>query len=252
MRKLADIKYLSGQAMSLFLPVAGKLVDCRYTNCSGPDGPSDQRHPAPGVYIFWHEYIAALLMQWQRVPMTLLIGQHRDAQWLSHLADAMGYGLVRGSTSRGGARAIREMKQAAETTALGLTPDGPRGPRRELAMGPVWLASRLEMPIYCVAVGIDRAKRFGTWDRFAIPLPFSRVRMVMSSPVQIPTGLSREGLVGVRDSIQKLMDDLHLLADRWAKREVAIRGIRPKVVPGHLHEIREPEAVSMNSILRAA
>ncbi len=251
MRKLADFKYLSGQALSLALPIAGKMVDCLYANCPDADGASSQRHPTPGVYIFWHEYIASLLMQWQRVPMTLLIGQHRDAQWLSHLADAMGYGLVRGSTSRGGARAIRELKQAAETSALGMTPDGPRGPRRELAMGPIWLASRLEMPIYCVAVGIDRAKRLGTWDRHAIPLPFSRVRMLISSPVTIQTGLEKNELEAVRNSIQKLMDDLHSLADRWANREISLRGIRPKVAPGKLHEIPnrgvEPKSLKIHA-----
>ncbi len=233
-----DFKYTLGLSMSMALPLAGKLVDCRYANCPDEDGFDRQRHPVPGVYIFWHEYIAALLMQWQRVPMTLLVGQHRDAEWLGHMADAMGYGLVRGSSSRGGARAIRELKAAADRGALGMTPDGPRGPRRKLAMGPVWLASRLELPIYCVAVGIDRAKRLGTWDRFAIPLPMARVRMIISSPVKIPTGLARESLTGVLHSIQNLMDDLHLLADRWASREISINGMQPRSIPGKLHTAR--------------
>jgi hypothetical protein len=144
------------------------------------------------------------------------------------------------------------MKQAAETNALGLTPDGPRGPRRELAMGPIWLASRLEMPIYCVAVGIDREKRLETWDRHAVPLPLARVRMIISSPVTIDSGLHRENLSGVRNSIQRLMDDLHILADRWAKREISIRGMRPRGIPGKLHEIRGEVKDSGSLKIRAA
>ncbi len=229
------LQFLAGQGLAHALPWLGRTTDCRVATWAiEPGDEGGQRHPTRGIYIFWHEYIAALLMQWQRVPMTLLVGQHRDANWVGHVAEAMGYRLVRGSTSRGGARALRELRAESEKRAIGMTPDGPRGPRRELAAGPVWLAGHLGLPLFCIAVGIAGARRTKTWDQFALPAPSCRIRSIISPPVTIAASNSRDELEAQRVSVQRLMDDLHGLADRWAAGEIALPGIRPKAVPGRL------------------
>lgn len=234
-----DFKLHAGRALALTLPLLGATLDCRYAVLQSQQQVDAgevavQRHPARGVYIFWHEHIAALLCHWQQVPMTLLVSQHKDAEWLVHLAGAMGYGLVRGSTTRGGANAIRELRQAAGTTAIGITPDGPRGPRRQLALGPLWLASRIGLPIYCVAASLSRAKRLGTWDRFALPLPGCRTRILFSPPVHIPADSSREELESMRSSVQTLMDQMHQLTDQWLTGEHLLNGRRPDHVRNRL------------------
>jgi lysophospholipid acyltransferase (LPLAT)-like uncharacterized protein len=229
------LQFLAGQGLAYGLPWLGRTMDCRVaTFAIDPGGESAQRHPTRGIYIFWHEYIAALLMQWQRVPMTLLVGQHRDANWVGHVAEGMGYRLVRGSSSRGGARALRELRAEAATRAIGMTPDGPRGPRRELAAGPVWLAGKLGLPLFCVAIGIAGARRTKTWDQFALPAPGCRIRSIFGPPVTIASPDSRDELESQRISVQRLMDSLHRLADRWAAGEIALPGFRPKAVPGRL------------------
>lgn len=240
MRKSAVLKSVAGRALALALPVLGKSMDCQFAVCCSEGESAQQRHPAAGVYIFWHEYIGALLCQWQRVPMTLLVSQHRDAEWLVPLADAMGYGLVRGSTTRGGASAIRELKSASRNHAIGITPDGPRGPRRELAVGPLWLAARLGVPIYCLAVGMSRERRLKTWDRFAVPVPFGKTRIVFSPPVTISADASRQELESIRTSVQNLMDELHRIADAWADGTISLNGKRPRRQGPQLAPLRTP------------
>lgn len=124
--------------------------------------------------------------------------------------------IVRGSTSRGGSSAIRKLKQNCKTSSLTLTPDGPRGPRREMALGPVYLASLLGLPIVPLGVGIDNPWRLNTWDKFAIPRPMSRVRMIFGPKIFVPRKSSREDLESFRSGVQNLTNDLCDMAEDWA------------------------------------
>jgi len=149
--------------------------------------------------------------------MTVLCSQHRDGEWVNQTASALGINVVRGSTSRGGSAALRQLKKYGKTSSLGLSPDGPRGPRREMALGPIYLASLLGMPVVPVGVGISNAYRLNTWDRFAIPRPLSRIRFVLGPKIYIPRRSSREQLEASRGSVQRLMNDLCDTADSWAE-----------------------------------
>ena len=126
------------------------------------------------IYVFWHENLAILLPQWRRCPIAILTSQHRDATWLKYVADYYGFNVVRGSSTRGGAEAIRKLSKIKSKTSFAITPDGPKGPRQEMSLGALFLASRLRMPLVMAGVGFDRPYRFNTWDKFAMPLPFSR------------------------------------------------------------------------------
>ena len=128
----------------------------------------------PRIYVFWHEYILLPLSWRGHCHVSMLISQHRDADMLARVAHHMGFDCVRGSTYRGGAKAIRELKWRSQSEHLTMTPDGPRGPRRRLAVGPVYLASRLQVPLVALGLGCDRPLRLRSWDRFALPRPFSR------------------------------------------------------------------------------
>ncbi|NLA09484.1 MAG: DUF374 domain-containing protein, partial [Microbacteriaceae bacterium] len=97
--------------------------------------------------------------------------------------------VVRGSTRRGGASALRQLLDQGELTHLAITPDGPRGPRRTLAQGAVYLASKLQMPLVALGMGFDRPWRVKSWDRFAIPRPGSRARAILSPEIHVPAGL---------------------------------------------------------------
>lgn len=170
----------------------------------------------PRIYLFWHESILVPLYLRGNCHVAMLLSQHRDADILARIAARFGYDCVRGSTYRGGARAMRELAAAAQTHHLAITPDGPRGPRRRLAQGAIFLASRLSMPIVCMGFAAARPYRTPTWDRFAIPRPFSRVRAVVSGEVHIPLDIDRDGIEHWRVRVEQKLNGVTEEAERWA------------------------------------
>jgi len=168
------------------------------------------------IYLFWHEYILFPFFMRGHCNLAMLLSRHRDAEILSRAARHMGFELVRGSTRRGGVAAIRKLLRKSRNTHLTITPDGPRGPRRRMALGSVFLASRLGLPIVLLGLGHDRPWRVNTWDRFAIPRPYSRARTVLSPEIHVPPGLDRSGLEHFRRRIEQLQNRLTAEAEAWA------------------------------------
>jgi lysophospholipid acyltransferase (LPLAT)-like uncharacterized protein len=191
----------------------------------------------PRIYIFWHENILAPLYLRGHCGLAMLLSQHRDADILSRVAQQMGFDCVRGSTYRGGARAIWELSDRSRRQHLTLTPDGPRGPRRQLAQGAVYLASRLQLPLVVMGFGYDRPWRARSWDRFAVPRPFSRARAVIGPPLMVPPNLNRASLEQTRGRVEHLLNCLTNEAEAWAAagtRKVGEVTIAPKRAPKKL------------------
>ncbi|MFZ5832872.1 MAG: lysophospholipid acyltransferase family protein [Planctomycetota bacterium] len=206
------------------------------------------------IYIFWHEYILFPIYLRGHCNLAMLLSRHRDAEALSHAARHLGFDFVRGSTNRGGVGAIRELLRKSRSMNLTITPDGPRGPRRVLAPGAVYLASRLGLPLVVVGFGYDRPWRVRkAWDQFAIPRPFSRARAVPSPAIWVPPELDRSGIEHYRQRIETLLNRLTDEAERWAasgdrrlrqrvlkKQTAPLRGRNrsPRILPLH-HEATE-------------
>lgn len=168
------------------------------------------------IYVFWHEYILLPLYLRGNCNLTMLLSKHRDADILARVAHHMGFQCVRGSTYGGAASALRELARLGKQMHLTITPDGPRGPRRRLAQGPVFLASRFQLPIVPVGFGLDRPWRATSWDQFAVPRPMSRVRAIMGPEITIPRNLDREELERRRIGVERLLNDLTGEAEQWA------------------------------------
>lgn len=181
----------------------------------------------PNLYLFWHEYILFPFYLRGHCNLTMLLSRHRDADLLSLAARKMGFDFVRGSTKRGGMEAVRGLMAAGKTHHLTITPDGPRGPRRCMAPGAIYLASRLRMPIVVMGFGYDRPWRLKSWDRFAIPRPFSRARVVTSRTWQIPADLDRDGVEEYRRRIEDQLNRLTDEAEQWANEGSRRPGERP-------------------------
>src|SRR5580704_11144587 len=130
--------------------------------------PVDPQYDGAKIYVFWHENILMPLYLRGHCNLAMLLSRHRDADILSETARRLGFEFVRGSTFGGGSSAIRELLRRSRWMNLTITPDGPRGPRRRLAQGSVYLASKLGMPIVAMGFAYDRPCRFHCWDRFAI------------------------------------------------------------------------------------
>jgi lysophospholipid acyltransferase (LPLAT)-like uncharacterized protein len=169
------------------------------------------------IYVFWHEYILLPLYLRGNCNLTMLLSKHRDADILMRLAYHMGFECVRGSTYGGATEALLELSRRGKQMHLTITPDGPRGPRRKLAQGPVFLASRMQVPIVPIGFGLDRPWRAGSWDRFAIPKPGSRARGIMGPEIYIPPNLDRGQLELRRQGVERLLNDLTAEAEAWAE-----------------------------------
>lgn len=191
----------------------------------------DPVHPAfagPAIFLFWHEYIPFLFYLRGHCHIAMLLSRHQDAELLSRAARHMGFQTVRGSTNRGGVGALRELfRKSRSRMNLAITPDGPRGPRRRLAQGPVFLSAKLQIPLVAIGLGYDRPWRMPTWDRFALPRPFCRARAVVSPRLQIPEDLDRAGVEHYRQRVERLLCRLTEDAERWAEAGGGMVGQRP-------------------------
>ncbi len=138
----------------------------------------------PYVLLSWHESLLPVMWQHRGLGIAAVISQARDGEYLSRFAGSLGYRLLRGSSSRGGRRALAGAIRALRAgVPVGFTPDGPRGPRRVAKPGAFLAAVRggaLVLPVHAEA---RPAWRAGSWDRFLLPWPFARVRLVYGRPV---------------------------------------------------------------------
>lgn len=184
------------------------------------------------IYIFWHENILLPLYLRGHCNLAMLLSQHPDAEILAHIAHHMGFDCVRGSTYHGGAKALMELQERSRNQHLTITPDGPRGPRRQLAQGPIYLASRLQLPLVVMGFGYDRPWRANSWDRFAMPRPFSRGRAVIGPPLMLPRDLDRDGIEKCRLRAERLLNDLTCEAEAWATAGTSKAG-EVIIRPGH-------------------
>jgi lysophospholipid acyltransferase (LPLAT)-like uncharacterized protein len=166
-----------------------------------------QEASRPHVFLLWHEALLPLLWQHRNQGVAIVVSEARDGQYLSDVATSLGYRTVRGSSTRGGARAllgaVRELRASG---AVAFTPDGPRGPRRELKPGVVAAAQRGGGVIVPIHAEADRAWRLHSWDRFMIPKPLARVRITYGRPFEVAEGEAglAEGLVRAAEGLDEV------------------------------------------------
>jgi lysophospholipid acyltransferase (LPLAT)-like uncharacterized protein len=141
----------------------------------------------PFILAFWHGRLLMMPYVWQRgVAMRMLISTHRDGELIAGTIRHFGLGSVRGSSRRDGAAALRAMLKALRGGAcVGITPDGPRGPRMRASEGVVGIAKLSGVQVLPAAFATSRRKLLGSWDRFALALPFSRGVFVWGAPIEV-------------------------------------------------------------------
>lgn len=159
----------------------------------------------PIVFSLWHGQLLTLLYQHRRQGVTVLISEHGDGELIARVAERMGYALVRGSTSRGAARALLAASRVVEQGGdLAVTPDGPRGPRRSVAPGVAVVAQRTGAPIIAAVARPRSSWRLSSWDRFEIPKPFTRIAIAYSDEFFVDAADAHEA-AGAADRVAALM-----------------------------------------------
>lgn len=165
----------------------------------------DRRFPKdmpPGFYLCLHGELMLFAMFGRGRKPVGLVSTHRDGEVIASILVNLGWDLVRGSSTRGGARAALEIVRSCRDRRVMVTPDGPRGPRAKVEPGLVQLAGLCRLPIRIVRYEVSWRKQMSSWDRFIVPLPFTRVRLSISEAIDVPPRLSDAEATQFADSIK--------------------------------------------------
>ncbi|MFP6750345.1 MAG: lysophospholipid acyltransferase family protein [Pirellulaceae bacterium] len=213
------IPKVGGLAVSLLVRSWMRTLDYRVALYDRTVDPALPEFQGPAIFLFWHEYIPFPFYLRGHCNIAMLLSRHFDAEFIAEASRYMGFRTIRGSSSRGGVASLRRAIDVSSSMNLNLTitPDGPRGPRRRLAQGCIYLASRLGIPLVCVGLGYDRPWRLkSTWDQFAIPRPGSRARMVIGPPLMVPAKIQRDQIETCRQQVENGLQQLTDTAEQWA------------------------------------
>ena len=171
-------------------------------------------------FCVWHDSLIASAFVRRPKNTVILTSRHADASILAFAANMLGMESVRGSSSRGGAKATRQMITSTRGKHFTVTPDGPRGPKREIKQGIVYIAAKTQHPVVPCAFGASRAWRIpGKWTDMLIPKPFSKLYVVTGEPIIVPKRVRREQLEKYTAKTQQAMDEVDAAMQRIVKGE---------------------------------
>lgn len=138
------------------------------------------------VHVFWHAHLLLGVYTYIGPKLVFMISRSRDGEMIARTVERFGYVPSRGSSSRGGTGALKEMFRSVRLGRdIGFTPDGPKGPSRKVQPGCIAAARHLGIPLVPVAMGASRAWYLRSWDRFVVPKPGARVLFAYGEPVWV-------------------------------------------------------------------
>ncbi len=183
------------------------------------DEPVEIASGQSGLIAIWHGRMLLALAHYAQRDFRVLVSPSADGSLVAPLLVRFGYGVVRGSSSRGGARALRHLLvDLRKGKTVVLTPDGPRGPRHAMNLGLAWMGSATGLPIFPLGLATDRAWHLSSWDYFTIPRPFARVVLSFGPTQHLPRGLSE----GELDARTAAVRDILLAAERRGFRHLGV------------------------------
>jgi len=205
-------------------------------------------HDTPIIAAFWHARLAAMPHVFRGFRKShMLISAHRDGELIARTVDALGFLSVRGSTARqkpgetrpkdkGGAAALRQMIRIVRNGgSVGITPDGPRGPRMRVSPGTIALAQLSGAPLMAVSYSSSRCVRFKSWDRFLLPLPFGRMHVAFAGPLAVPSAHDEEGAAQIRRTLEAMLNQLTESCDRAAGQCI----VQPEPASAPIHSLEK-------------
>jgi lysophospholipid acyltransferase (LPLAT)-like uncharacterized protein len=173
----------------------------------------------PCFMVIWHGRLLPAGYYHRGRGMVGLISRSEDGEYIARVLRRWGYDAVRGSSSRGGMPALREIVRLARSgRTIAITPDGPRGPRQKLKPGVLAAARATGLPMVPVAAGADRAWWFESWDRFLVPKPFARIRVAYGSPFEVPRDAGPEEIEAIGRRLEAELNRLLEVVDGPGRR----------------------------------
>jgi lysophospholipid acyltransferase (LPLAT)-like uncharacterized protein len=168
------------------------------------------------IFCLWHDRIFAGTYYLRDRGIVVITSQSLDGEYIARFLKRFGFGTIRGSSTRGGVRAlvemIREMRRGAP---MAFTVDGPRGPRYEAKPGALLLAKKTGNPLVPFSVECDRFWMIRSWDRLQIPKPFTKARFMVGSPQYIPANATESDVDDARAKLQESLDSLVKAGFSW-------------------------------------
>lgn len=165
----------------------------------------------PLLWVFWHNRMLLVPLVYRRLygkrPGVVLTSASRDGGMLAAFMKRFSFEAARGSSSRRGARALLELTRwVRRGYDVGITPDGPRGPRYQLGPGVLLLAQKSAADIIPLTINYSSFKHLKSWDRFMIPLPFSRVSVIVGERFTVPETASESGFEAIRAQLEGILN----------------------------------------------
>ena len=170
------------------------------------------------VMAFWHGRILPATYYFRRRGIVVITSENFDGEWIARIIERFGYGTARGSTTRGGRKAmlqlVRDMEQGKPS---GFTLDGPRGPARVAQPGAIWLARATGNPVLPFHLEASSHWTTGSWDRTQIPRPFSTVALAVGAPLEVPREATEEQMESARQDLERRLAALesHAISLLW-------------------------------------
>jgi len=171
--------------------------------------------PAPAIAPFWHRCVFAATFYFRDRDVSVMTSRSFDGEYIARIIEKFGFRAVRGSSSRGGVRALLGMHDVIEENRIAaFTIDGPRGPLYVAKPGPVLLARNTGATIRCFYIAVREAWVLNSWDRFVIPKPFTRAHVRWSGPIVVPRDTDSEALQRYHSEMQAALERVREDADR--------------------------------------
>jgi lysophospholipid acyltransferase (LPLAT)-like uncharacterized protein len=172
-----------------------------------------ERSGRPPIMAFWHGRILPATVYFRRRGIVVITSENFDGEWIAGIIERFGYGTARGSTSRGGRKALRQLtRDMAAGKPAAFTIDGPRGPARVAQAGAMWLAKATGNPVVPFHIETDRHWTLNSWDRTQIPKPFAVAAIVIGEPIYVAAATDASGLDVVTRTLQQQLQALELRA----------------------------------------
>ena len=157
------------------------------------------------ILALWHGRILAATPYFQRRGIVAMASENFDGEWIARLLGKFGYGAARGSTSRGGAAALRQLVREVKANGVAFTVDGPRGPAEVAQPGAIWLAKASGQPLLPFHSEAASSWTMNSWDRTQVPKPFTTVAMAIAEPMYVPRDADDSALEAWRLRLQQAL-----------------------------------------------
>jgi lysophospholipid acyltransferase (LPLAT)-like uncharacterized protein len=169
------------------------------------------------IFAFWHSRILLISYLYKGWNAVILVSRSQDGEFIARVIQQQGHEPVRGSTTRGGLRALSKMikRMSVSSKPAGIIPDGPQGPRFKVQPGVIMLAKKTGYPIVPVSYSAKRIKIFGSWDRFILPFPFSECRIIYGDPIYVPEDASADDVSDCRLRLEQELCRITSSADQF-------------------------------------